>query len=139
MSLIKQQLLAQKIAENNGLPATQQRSARQLIRDAGYSDSSANNPSRVLQSMSWKELMDTLLPDEDILRTLRNNIFSNSGFVSNQAIMIALKIKGRVKPPQPELEPMMDLEELEKENRTLRALITRKQAHAEYDFKTLKG
>ena len=63
MSKLKQIILVKKIAENNGLPAVKQRSFYKLAKEAGYSESAAANPKRVLSTKSWNVLLQEELPD----------------------------------------------------------------------------
>ena len=57
----KQKAVAKKILENHGI------SMRQAMVEVGYDQNTADNPKNLTDSLGWKELMDTLLPDEKIL------------------------------------------------------------------------
>ncbi len=89
MATFRQHLTAQKILENPG------KSVSQAMREAGYSESTAHNPGDLTQSLGWQKLMDTYLPDSKVLEKLSENIDNPSGFVSNSALSIAFKLKGK--------------------------------------------
>lgn len=50
----------QNLAENGG-------SLRKAIKQAGYSDTVADNPSKITKSKSWKALLDQYLPESRLL------------------------------------------------------------------------
>lgn len=56
MPTIKQKLAFDKIVENRG-------NVSAAMREVGYSDNSAKNPSNLTDSDGWKDLMETYLPD----------------------------------------------------------------------------
>lgn len=63
MATSKQQRAIQLYKENYGTGA----SLREIMLKAGYSQSSADNPKVLTESMDWQEAMDHFLPDADLL------------------------------------------------------------------------
>lgn len=57
----KQKALAKKIVENPSI------SMGAAMRAVGYSEASASKPSEVTNSIGWHELVEKLLPDEQLL------------------------------------------------------------------------
>lgn len=53
------------LVENGG-------SIRQAMKDAGYSQTMADNPKRLTQSKSFRALLDDCIPEEEVSKQLRN-------------------------------------------------------------------
>lgn len=64
MATNKQELAIQIYKENYGTGM----STYQIMRQAGYSHSSAKNPKVLTESMDWQEAMDHFLPDTELLK-----------------------------------------------------------------------
>jgi len=92
MAILKQQKLLELILENNGKPASQQLSMRQLIFAAGYSEGIADNPKAVLESKSWEELKTAIPKDEIFKKIVTNALQTRSIHGSNNALDMVLKI-----------------------------------------------
>lgn len=58
---LKQKAVAKKVVENGGIAISK------AMIEAGYSPNTAKTPEKLTESKGWKELMDTLLPDEKLL------------------------------------------------------------------------
>lgn len=117
MSIIKQQVLLERILENGRKPGSEQKSIRQLILDAGYSESAADNPQEILSTISWQELI-SLIPKNDILNKLiKNALQERSIHGSNNAIDTLLKVMGGYAPTKLQVSTDEELsdEELEKQ------------------------
>lgn len=61
MATHKQKLVAKDILENTGKPISR------AMLDAGYAPATAKNPSELTESKGWNELLEEMLPDEDLL------------------------------------------------------------------------
>lgn len=128
MAKVKQETLLKKTIENNRLPASKRKSAYQLIKDSGYGEGAATHPGVLFNRKSWKDLMDELVPEQEVLLALQKSISSPFGHVRNQAIDIAIRIRGKYqKEKENEEEKLEDLSELEKENKQLRDALSRKR------------
>lgn len=57
---LKHKRVLKNLAENGG-------SLRKAIKDAGYSQETADNPQKITKSKSWKALLDQYLPEEKLL------------------------------------------------------------------------
>lgn len=62
MVTIRQELAAQKLAENGG------KSVSKAMREAGYSDITAATPKKLTNSKGWQKLMDKYLPEKDVAK-----------------------------------------------------------------------
>lgn len=56
----KQKLAASKMVENGG-------NVSKAMREAGYSPKTAKTPKKLTKSKGWMKLMDTYIPDKDLL------------------------------------------------------------------------
>jgi len=85
---IKQKTAVSNLIENRG-------NVSKAMRDAGYEDNSAKNPSNLTNSKGFKELMKKYLPDEMLLKALSEDI---EGKPKNRKaeLELALKVKGRL-------------------------------------------
>lgn len=61
MASQKQQMAIQIYMENRGI------SIGEAMRRAGYTESSAKNPKNLTNSASWQQMMDTYLPDIELM------------------------------------------------------------------------
>lgn len=92
MSIVKLNNLVIQMVGNSRLPARQQKSLRQVIFDAGYSFSAAENPAEIFNSASWQELT-AHIPKNDILQKLVDNALQKKSINgSNNAIETLIKI-----------------------------------------------
>ena len=133
MALLKQKELLRLIAENDGKPSSERKSLRQLILDAGYSQTEADNPKRILETKTWTDLVEELLPDDEILKRLHENATQRKSYLaSNQAIDTIIKIKGKYAPNKVQVispEDDMSDEQLDNEIKRLEEKVkTRKTA-----------
>lgn len=67
----------------------------QAMRDAGYSESTVNNPSNLTRAQTWQELMDIYLPDDMLLRALSDDIENKVGNRTAE-LTLATKMKGKL-------------------------------------------
>ena len=65
------------------------------MRDAGYSPNTAKNPHKLVARPSWQELMETYLPDEDLLRALAEDIEAKPGNRIGE-LSLAARMKGKL-------------------------------------------
>ena len=71
MTKIKQKRLAKEVKENVGNVGNKRKKKTlgQMMIDAGYSEATATgNPGRTLESKSFKDKLNELLPDDDVLQ-----------------------------------------------------------------------
>lgn len=67
MATFKQKEAFKKISENLG-------NVSKTMREVGYSDITAATPSNLTNSKGWKELMDTYLPEEDLIKVHKEGL-----------------------------------------------------------------
>lgn len=119
MAILKQKELLKKIVENSRKPASEQKSVRQVIKSAGYSQRMADHPSEVIKTKSWKELVETEIPKDKVLQKLLENAFQGRSIHgSNNAIDSLLKIFGGYSPTKVSMttpEDDMSDEELDRQ------------------------
>lgn len=72
---IRQEILAKKISENDGKPMGQ------LMKESGYSANYAKTPSRLKQTLTWKELMEKYLPDK-LLQKRHKQLLNKREFIA---------------------------------------------------------
>ena len=65
------------------------------MREAGYTDATAKNPSNLTNSDGWKELMEAYLPDDMLLRALSDDIEKKEGNRKGE-LELGFKLKGRM-------------------------------------------
>lgn len=63
MATTKQKLAIQKVVENHG-------NISAAMREVGYTEQTAKNPSNLTTSKAWAELMDKYLPDEKLINKI---------------------------------------------------------------------
>lgn len=88
MATIKQRKALDNLIENRG-------NVSKAMRDAGYTEASAKNPSNLTNSVAYQELMEAYLPDDMLLRALADDIEKKE---SNRKpeLELAFKLKGRM-------------------------------------------
>lgn len=88
MATLKQKLAVDKIIENRG-------NVSRAMLDAGYTPATAKNPSNLTNSDGYKELMETYLPDDMLLRALSDDIEEKKGNRKPE-LELAFKLKGKM-------------------------------------------
>ena len=88
MATYKQRLALVNMVENGG-------NVSKAMRDAGYSPETAKSPSKLTSSEGYKELMDTYLPDDMLLRALSDDIEEKKGNRKPE-LELAFKLKGKM-------------------------------------------
>ena len=58
---LKQKKAIEKVSENIGKPLGE------IMKEAGYSESTSETPQRLTESKAWMELMDQYIPDDKLL------------------------------------------------------------------------
>ena len=86
MPTIKQTKAVERIIENHG-------NVSKAMREVGYEDNTAKNPSNLTNSKGFKELADELLPDDLILNSLREDIKNKPSYRASE-LQLGAKIKG---------------------------------------------
>jgi len=88
MATLKQKRAIERAVENGG------NVSRAMI-EAGYSPATAKNPDKLTSSKAWAELMEAYLPDDLILKALREDIEAKP---KNrvQELQLASKLKGKL-------------------------------------------
>lgn len=97
MATIKQRKAVINLVENRG-------NVSKAMKDAGYSEKSAHNPSNLTESKGFKELLDTWIKDEEMLKRLKGIINKGANRESLTGIDIGLKLKNRYPKEQTEIE-----------------------------------
>ncbi len=88
MATERQKLAVDKIIENRG-------NVSRAMLEVGYSPNTARNPKNLTDSDGFKELMETYLPDDMLLRALSDDIEKKEGNRKAE-LELAFKIKGRM-------------------------------------------
>lgn len=88
MPTIKQKLVASKLVENGG-------NIGKAMVSVGYSPVTAKTPQKLTESKGWKDLMDTIFPDEVLLNTHRQLLDVSDANVVIRALDLAYKLKGK--------------------------------------------
>lgn len=89
MPTIRQKKALSKIMENHG-------NVSQAMRDVGYTEATAKNPSNLLDSQGFMQLMDQKgLTDDFIVQALVDDIESKPG-KRIQELQLAVKMRGRM-------------------------------------------
>jgi hypothetical protein len=88
MATGKQKKALDRIVENHG-------NVSKSMREAGYTEATAKNPSNLTKSKGFQELADQYLPDDMLLRALSDDIDEK---VKNRKaeLELAFKIKGKM-------------------------------------------
>lgn len=90
MPTYKQTQAAQKMVENGG-------NVSKAMKDAGYSDATANTPKKLTESKGFLELLDDYgLTEELIIKSLVEDIKSNAG-KRRIELTLAAKLRGMFK------------------------------------------
>ena len=88
MATERQKQAVSNLVENRG-------NVSQAMKDAGYTDASAKNPSNLTKSAGFAELMEAYLPDDMLLGALADDIEKKEG--NRKAEMeLAFKLKGKM-------------------------------------------
>ena len=102
MATIKQKKAFKNVVENGG-------NITKAMKDAEYSKNTANTPQKLTESVGWKELMDTYLPDELLAKKHKEllNKTDKEGYLDTNAVKggldMAYKLKGSYAPEKKEL------------------------------------
>ena len=66
----------------------------------GYSPNTARAPSKVTKSIGFTELLDTELPDDELVSVHKKLLNSGSEKMSLDALALAYKVKGKLAPSE---------------------------------------
>jgi hypothetical protein len=94
LATAKQIKAAKLMVENGGTDSP--KSKGEILREAGYSEAIANNPSKVIEADGFKSLMEEFLPDDETLQT-------------HKKVLRATKVEHMVFPLAMEDEEIIDL------------------------------
>lgn len=88
MATIKQRKAIANAVENGG-------NITKAMRDAGYAETTINNPVNLTKTSAWQDLMEAYLPDDMLLRALSDDIEKKE---SNRKaeLELAFKLKGKM-------------------------------------------
>lgn len=75
MATIKQERAVKDTLENIG--RKRPKSKKQIIKDAGYSDSVAKNPDIVLESKGFQDLLEQYFPDDKLMKVGQEGMEAN--------------------------------------------------------------
>lgn len=106
---------------------------KEILKESGYSDNVASQPTKVTKTATWQQLMEEYLPDELIAKT-HGELFKAEGTIyatsegritdmrkvpdwtaRKNAIDLAYKVKGRFAPTEMSVSVERKLEELSDE------------------------
>lgn len=99
MPTARQRKVVEKMAEN--LRSDKPKSMGKILTEVGYSKDVSEKPKIVTESKGVKELLDQYLPDDFILKALRDDIEAKPEKRLGE-LALASKIKGLDKEPEPE-------------------------------------
>lgn len=99
MPTARQRKVVEKMAEN--LRSDKPKSMGKILTEVGYSKNVSEKPKIVTESKGIKELLDQYLPDDFILKALRDDIEAKPEKRLGE-LALASKIKGLDKEPEPE-------------------------------------
>ena len=99
MATARQKKVVEKMAEN--LRSDKPKSMGKILTEVGYSKNVSEKPKIVTESKGIKELLDQYLPDDFILKALRDDIEAKPEKRLGE-LALASKIKGLDKEPEPE-------------------------------------
>lgn len=88
MATKKQKLAVDIMVENGG-------NVSKAMRDAGYSSMTAKTPKKLTESDGFRELTESYLPDDMLLRALSDDIESKIGNRKAE-LELGFKLKGRM-------------------------------------------
>lgn len=88
MATQKQKKAIDNLIENHG-------NVSKAMRDAGYTEASAKNPSNLTKSKAFAELMEAYLPDDMLLRALADDIEAKEKNRKAE-LELAFKLKGKM-------------------------------------------
>ena len=88
MATAKQKLALDNMVENGG-------NVSKAMRDAGYSKQTAKSPHKLTESEGFRELCESYLPDDMLLRALSDDIEKKEGNRKPE-LELAFKVKGRM-------------------------------------------
>lgn len=88
MATLKQRKAIDNVVENGG-------NVTKAMRDAGYSETTVNNPDNLTKSDAWQELMAAYLPDDMLLGALSDDIEKKEGNRKAE-LELAFKLRGRM-------------------------------------------
>ena len=88
MATRKQKLAVDNLVGNGG-------NVTKAMRDAGYSEATANTPSKLTSSRAFADLLEAYLPDDMLLRALSDDVELKVGNRKGE-LELAFKIKGRM-------------------------------------------
>ena len=88
MATKKQKLALDIMVENGG-------NVSKAMREAGYSPETAKTPQKLTESIGFRELTESYLPDDMLLRALADDIEKKEGNRKGE-LELAFKVKGRM-------------------------------------------
>ncbi len=114
MSTIRQRKAIQKLSENLRNVDNKPISMGKILRESGYSEAVSKKPKLVTESLGWKDLIESYLPDEKLLQslvemlnmpsitTVRNDkgkvireVTETNGSIKARGLDMILKVKGK--------------------------------------------
>ena len=88
MATVKQRKAIANAVENGG-------NITKAMRDAGYAETTVNNPVNLTKTNAWQELMEAYLPDDMLLRALSDDIEKKEANRKAE-LELAFKLKGKM-------------------------------------------
>ena len=88
MATLRQKKAIDNVVENGG-------NVTKAMRDAGYAETTVNNPDNLTKSDAWLELMEAYLPDDMLLGALSDDIEKKEGNRKAE-LELAFKLRGKM-------------------------------------------
>jgi len=88
MATLRQKKAIDNVVENGG-------NVTKAMRDAGYAETTVNNPDNLTKSDAWLELMEDYLPDDMLLGALSDDIEKKEGNRKAE-LELAFKLRGKM-------------------------------------------
>jgi len=102
MATLRQKKAIDNVVENGG-------NVTKAMRDAGYAETTVNNPDNLTKSDAWLELMEAYLPDDMLLGALSDDIEKKEGNRKAE-LELAFKLRGKmVEKTEGKIEGKIDL------------------------------
>jgi uncharacterized protein YdaT len=126
-------LFRAKATMNNLIESKGELSISKAMLKAGYPETTAHNPQQLTRSKTWKRLLDELLPEDELIDKLTENIKQKKSInASNAALDMAFKLRGKYqKDKENEESQNKTLDELENENQELKNAIAKRKLQAQ--------
>lgn len=127
MATIRQKKAMAFLVENGG------KSVSKAMLRAGYSKQTAKNPSKLTNSVSWKELVDEYLPDKYLLTKHNKLLEDQDPKIVAKGVELGYKLKGCFAPEKKIIEtPHINLQNLSDDELTqLQSIVAKAESSSD--------